>query len=78
MLSALKKLRGRRKVIVATHNANVVVNGDADMVIRLDANGWRASARSKSQLFATPLYAQWTAKRTRSIFDGGNTDSEVP
>ena len=41
----MKKLRGRRQVIVATHNANVVVNGDADMVIQLDATarrGWVA------------------------------------
>ena len=41
VLSALKKLRGRRQVIVATHNANVVVNGDADMVIQLDATARR-------------------------------------
>ena len=41
VLSVLKKLCGRRKVIVATHNANVVVNGDADMVIRLDATARR-------------------------------------
>ena len=47
VLPALKKLRGRRQVIVATHNANVVVNGDADMVIQLDATarrGWMACA----------------------------------
>ena len=47
VLSALKKLRGRRQVILATHNANVVVNGDADMVIQLDATahrGWVARA----------------------------------
>ena len=45
VLPALKKLRGRRQVIVATHNANIVVNGDADMVIQLDATarrGWAA------------------------------------
>ena len=41
VLPALKKLRGRRQVIVATHNANVVVNGDADMVIQLDATARR-------------------------------------
>ncbi len=41
VLSALKKLRGRRQVIVATHNANMVVNGDADMVIQLDATARR-------------------------------------
>ena len=37
VLPALKKLKGRRQVIVATHNPNVVVNGDADMVIQLEA-----------------------------------------
>ncbi len=37
VLPALKKLRGRRQVIVATHKAEIVVNGDPDMVILLDA-----------------------------------------
>lgn len=37
LLPALHRLKGRRQVIVATHNANIVVNGDADLVIQLDA-----------------------------------------
>ncbi|MYA82932.1 MAG: AAA family ATPase [Acidimicrobiales bacterium] len=37
LLPALHRLKGRRQVIVATHNANIVVNGDADQVIQLDA-----------------------------------------
>ncbi len=37
VLPVLKRLKGRRQVIVATHNANIVVNGDADMIIQLDA-----------------------------------------
>ena len=41
VLPALKRLKGRRQVIVATHNANVVVNGDADMVIQLEATASR-------------------------------------
>ena len=41
VLPVLKKLRGRRQVIVATHNPNIVVNGDADMVIQLDASAKR-------------------------------------
>ena len=41
MLPALKKLKGRRQVIVATHDANIVVNGDADMVIQLEATANR-------------------------------------
>ncbi|MDE0496279.1 MAG: AAA family ATPase [Acidimicrobiaceae bacterium] len=39
LLPALHRLKGRRQVIVATHNANIVVNGDADQVIQLDAEG---------------------------------------
>ncbi len=41
VLPALKRLKGRRQVIVATHNANIVVNGDADMVIQLEATANR-------------------------------------
>ena len=37
VLPALKRLKGRRQIIVATHSANIVVNGDADQVIQLDA-----------------------------------------
>ena len=47
ILPALKKLKGRRQIIVATHNPNIVVNGDADMVIRLEATanrGWIAES----------------------------------
>ncbi len=42
-MPALKKLKGQRQLIVATHNPNIVVNGDADMVILLKAtarHGW--------------------------------------
>lgn len=41
VLPALKGLKGRRQIIVATHNANVVVNGDADLVIQLEATANR-------------------------------------
>ena len=47
VLPVLKRLKGRRQIIVATHDANVVVNGDADQVIRLEAKanrGWVAEA----------------------------------
>ena len=37
MLPSLKRLKGRRQIIVATHNADIVVNGDADQVILLEA-----------------------------------------
>ncbi len=41
VLPALKRLKGRRQIIVATHNANIVVNGDADQVIELQATANR-------------------------------------
>ena len=41
VLPALKRLKGRRQIIVATHNANIVVNGDADQVIQLEATADR-------------------------------------
>ena len=41
MLPALKRLKGRRQIIVATHNADIVVNGDADQVIQLEATADR-------------------------------------
>ena len=41
VLPALRRLKGRRQVIVATHNANIVVNGDADQVIVLEATAHR-------------------------------------
>lgn len=41
VLPALKRLKGRRQIIVATHSANIVVNGDADQVILLEATASR-------------------------------------
>ncbi len=38
LLPALRRLKGRRQVIFATHDANIVVNGDADQVIYLQAD----------------------------------------
>ncbi|MBM4398084.1 MAG: ATP-binding protein, partial [Deltaproteobacteria bacterium] len=37
VLPVLRRLKGRRQVIVATHDANIVVNGDADLVVLLEA-----------------------------------------
>lgn len=38
IIPALHRLKGKRQVIFATHNANIVVNGDADQVIVLEAD----------------------------------------
>jgi hypothetical protein len=38
VLPALRRLKGKRQIVFATHDANIVVNGDADQVIFLKAN----------------------------------------
>ena len=38
IIPALHRLKGKRQVVFATHNANLVVNGDADQVIALEAD----------------------------------------
>lgn len=38
LLPALRRVKGKRQIIFATHNANLVVNGDADQVIQLEAD----------------------------------------
>lgn len=46
VLPALRRLKGQRQVVFVTHDANIVVNGDADQVIYLEAEadrGWVAA-----------------------------------
>ncbi len=43
LLPALKRLKGQRQIIVATHNPNIVVNGDADHVMLLEATAERGA-----------------------------------
>ena len=50
MLPALKRLKGRRQIIVATHSANIVVNGDADQVIHLEATADRGQVASSGAI----------------------------
>jgi DNA repair exonuclease SbcCD ATPase subunit len=39
VVAQVKNLKQQRQVIVVTHNANIVVNGDAEQVIALEAEG---------------------------------------
>lgn len=39
IVTQLRKIKQKRQVIVVTHNANIVVNGDAENVIALDVHG---------------------------------------
>jgi ABC-type Mn2+/Zn2+ transport system ATPase subunit len=39
VVQRLRELKGKRQVIVSTHNANIPVLGDAELVIGLEGNG---------------------------------------
>ena len=39
IVANLRKLKGRRQVIVSTHNANIPVLGDAELIVTLEADG---------------------------------------
>lgn len=41
IVANLRKLKGRRQVIVSTHNANVPVLGDAELIVTLEGDGQR-------------------------------------
>jgi len=55
IIPALHSLKGRRQVILATHNANIVVNGDADRVIALEANADGASIYAEGAIEEEPV-----------------------
>ena len=79
VLPALKQLKGRRQIIVATHNANIVVNGDADMVIQLEATAksGRAAlpAQSRNLRYGTRSFGLWMVAKRRSACGAANTVS---
>jgi DNA repair exonuclease SbcCD ATPase subunit len=56
----------RRQVIVATHNANIPILGDAELVIALDADGKRAKVLASGGL-DEPDVTEWA----RKILEGG-------
>ena len=39
IVANLRKLKGQRQVIVSTHNANVPVPGDAELIVTLEGDG---------------------------------------
>lgn len=55
VLPALKRLKGRRQIIVATHDANIVVNGDADQVIQLEATANRGRVAQAGAIEEPPV-----------------------
>jgi hypothetical protein len=68
IVTRLRDLKGSRQIIVSTHNANVPVLGDADLVIALEGdgrNGWTAPGGIGS------LDAQSVREYAEDLLEGG-------
>jgi DNA repair exonuclease SbcCD ATPase subunit len=67
VVKVLGRVCGQRQVIVATHNANIPVLGDAEMILALDAAADRSSV-----LAAGGLENPVVAHQVRHILEGGD------
>lgn len=50
IVQQLRRIKTRRQVVVVTHNANIVVNGDAEHVVALDVRNGQVAAVSSGGL----------------------------
>jgi len=50
LLPILRRLKGKRQIIFATHDANLVVNGDADQVIHIEADADSAHVKTQDAI----------------------------
>jgi len=55
IVTQLREVKLHRQVIVVTHNANIVVNGDAELVVALAAGGGETQMESKGSLQERPV-----------------------
>lgn len=67
VVKVLGRVCGERQVIIATHNANIPVLGDAEMILALDAVADRSAV-----LAAGGLEAPQVAYQVRHILEGGD------
>jgi hypothetical protein len=66
LIPSLRRLKGKRQVIFATHDPNIVVNADADLVLYLEAD-----SRSGSVKYAGAIEDDNIKKAIITILDGG-------
>lgn len=50
IVTQLREVKRRRQIIVVTHNANIVVNGDAELVVALTARGGQTQIEAAGSL----------------------------
>jgi len=66
VLPALHRLKGHRQVIFATHDANIVVNGDADQVVFLQADAEKGWVAAQGAIEQPPI-----KEALLTVLDGG-------
>ena len=65
-MTQLREVKKLRQVIVVTHNANIVVNGDAELVIALAARG------GQTQIETSGCLQEKTVRQTIcDVMEGG-------
>lgn len=65
----LRELKGKRQVIVSTHNANVPVLGDAELVITLEGDGQRGRVNPEK---SGSLDSPQVMRAAEDILEGGH------
>jgi ABC-type Mn2+/Zn2+ transport system ATPase subunit len=50
IVTQLREVKCHRQVVVVTHNANIVVNGDAELVVALEAHGGETQKECEGSL----------------------------
>jgi hypothetical protein len=66
VVGVLRRVKERRQVIIATHNANITVLGDAEQIVPLQGYQGKGRVREVGSVDATD-----TRKRTCEILEGG-------
>lgn len=56
----------RRQIITATHNANILVNGDAELVLSLVDDNGRCSVRTRASIDDATV-----REEIRTVLEGG-------
>ena len=58
LVTSLRETKRNRQVIIVTHNPNIVVHGDAELVISLSSGGGRSHVNSMGGLQESKVRAE--------------------
>ena len=71
LVPLLRKIKERRQVIIASHNANIPVNGDAELVVALEVRGARGRLKEVNGELAVGGFDRSPVKRAvEDIMEG--------